>query len=500
MNKNFIVAILFVSLLGFVVADTAPFAYHTKTLTVQSAKFDGTAGRQAVLFQEVISIKDAAWLQLHFGDCELGNNSFILIKAKKDGAIQRFDAKSLKLWNNTSAYFNGNEVTVELHVAGTDRGVSIECKEVVVGEHSSASSRTICGPTDDRTASNHEASGRTAPVGCTGWIIANGAYLTAGHCIDPRLAILQFNVPLSNPDGSLNHSHPDDQYPIIKSSIQFRNGGPGNDWAIYACGPNSNTGLTAIQAQGQFFRVSDNTNPAGITITGFGVDNLPRGSKGGNNKDSQTQQTNSGTFAGLSGTSLNYVVDTTGGNSGSPVINTEGENVALGIHTHGGCRQSGGSNLGTSFSNSDLMKAINDFSGNNVLFVDKDHPQANDFSDGSIVHPFTSLTQAIAKAPANSIVTIISNVSENEIVIDKPLTIALPTGIATIQLAQAHGETSVIDQSQVIRGQKVFSGDKVIVKNLVLESGADVTIKANELSLVSSITVPEGTVLRISVK
>jgi hypothetical protein len=48
-------------------------------------------------------------------------------------------------------------------------------------------------------------------------------------------------------------------------------------------------------------------------------------------------------------TALRYTVDTQGGNSGSPVIVEGGGNVAIGIHTHGGCSATGGSNAGTGF-------------------------------------------------------------------------------------------------------------------------------------------------------
>src|SRR5690606_34407721 len=71
------------------------------------------------------------------------------------------------------------------------------------------------------------------------------------------------------------------------------------------------------------------------------------------------QQTSTGPFDSLNGTTLAYVSDTTGGNSGSPVI-LHGTDQAVGIHTHGGCSSSGGSNKGTSSLFSPLQQALGD--------------------------------------------------------------------------------------------------------------------------------------------
>jgi hypothetical protein len=77
--------------------------------------------------------------------------------------------------------------------------------------------------------------------------------------------------------------------------------------------------------------VSGNT----IRITGYGADS---------GESDNIQQTHAGPFVLDSGTTLGYQADTQGGNSGSPVIWDEAD-VAIGIHTHGGC--SSGSNKGT---------------------------------------------------------------------------------------------------------------------------------------------------------
>ena len=45
-------------------------------------------------------------------------------------------------------------------------------------------------------------------------------------------------------------------------------------------------------------------------------------------------------------------------NSGSPVIVLPGGNIAIGIHTNGGCTPTGGTNAGTSFRNAALWTAV----------------------------------------------------------------------------------------------------------------------------------------------
>lgn len=59
---------------------------------------------------------------------------------------------------------------------------------------------------------------------------------------------------------------------------------------------------------------------------------------------------------------MQYVTDTTGGNSGSPVI-WENTGQAVGIHTHGGCGSSGGQNSGTSSTHPGLQAALADPQG-----------------------------------------------------------------------------------------------------------------------------------------
>ncbi|MGK0218207.1 MAG: hypothetical protein ACI9HE_001695, partial [Planctomycetota bacterium] len=128
--------------------------------------------------------------------------------------------------------------------------------------------------------------------------------------------------------------------------------GVGDDWGYFGTFPNAGTGLTAAQAQGAFYILGTppgQTTGNDIRITGYGVD-------GGT--ANQTQQTNVGPLVNLNGTSIGYVTDTTGGNSGSPVIH-EQTGDAVGIHTHGGCSTNGtGNNWGTQSVHPGLQAAL----------------------------------------------------------------------------------------------------------------------------------------------
>ena len=325
------------------IAQTAPLQYYIQTYEFASESYsgDGTINENLIEIPiGVVELDEVPWIQLHFSEINLGNNSHIIIRSLFDDKWQKLNAFSMKQWNNYSAFFNGDAVDITLFLSQTDRDVYLKINEVVVGEwYSGGSSESQCGPTDDRIASNQPATARLLSVGCTAWIIPNGKFATAGHCLDGSSStIVQFNVPLSLPGGTLQHPGPEDQYSVNVSTKIFTNGGIGNDWGVFEVFPNSITGLMPKEAQGTYWPLVQDYGPDSIRITGYGVD-------GGT--ANQTQQTHIGPNAGSSGTTMRYVTDTEGGNSGSPVIDGL-TNTAVGVHTHGGCNSSGGNNNGTS--------------------------------------------------------------------------------------------------------------------------------------------------------
>ncbi len=334
-------------------AQTNELPRRTETVHWNSGKHNGTdqvdgQGAIRTAASEVVRVPGSPWMQLTFERASLGRMSYLEIRSIADGAVQHLDAEAMKQWGNRSAYFNGDAVEIKLFVGPRDRDVSVEIERVVVGEYAFGT-KSICGPADDRVASNEPRVARIDPIGCTGYTTIIGQLLGAGHCLAGGSSnqTLSFNPPPSLPGGTVQFPGPQDQYAIQQGSFQFVNGGIGNDWGIFAVANNTQTGLQPNQAQGGF-NLRRNLGPANIRITGFGVD------QGVTN---QTNQTHLGPNAGSTGTTMRYVTDTTGGNSGSPVID-EATGRVVGIHTHGGCFSSGGNNKGTSFFNTALWTAV----------------------------------------------------------------------------------------------------------------------------------------------
>ena len=369
-----------------------PVPYHVEPFAMDSRQQESLETAVPGNFRQTIHIPDAISLRLHFSEYELGRKSYLTITSLKDGGDQRLDSRTLPQWEDATAVFNGDTVEIELHADPSDEGVYFVIDAVVVRDPQTFPApemtdndgepgiETLCG-TDSRVASTEVRTGRLYFGGCTAWLISNGRLLTAGHCVDfdpdqggPGLpdgildlnGVVEFNVPASLPDGTTVAADPDDQYPINTGSVVWRFDGSGQglgkDWSVFTVNDNSNTGLTPFQAQGSFFRTT-NDNPAvndTIRITGMGLDNTPPGSTGNRNAQNFTNQTSTGGYVGQSNSGSNYwhryATDTTGGNSGSPII---WNGFTVGIHTNGGCNSNGtGANSGTSFEVNALENAI----------------------------------------------------------------------------------------------------------------------------------------------
>ena len=333
-------------------SQTAEIPSHVEPYVLESGVYNGNGvmGSSAVkVFSGIVQLHNVPWLQLHFSDANLGNDSYILIKSNIYDVAQRLDAVSIEQWSYFSAFFNGSEVEIELYVDAMDNNIFVNIDEVVVGDWTSSSPYTsICGPTYDRILSDDPATSRLLSVGCTSWIIPNGKLVSAGHCLASSTNVVEFNVPLSLPGGQIQHPGPEDQYAVDVSTKIYVNGGVGNDWGVFEVFPNSITGLMPREAQNAYFPLVQDLGPDSIRITGYGVD-------GG--EYNQVQQTHLGPNWGSSGTTMRYRTDTQGGNSGSPVIDELTGN-SVGVHTHGGCTSSGGNNSGTSLFSAPFWAAV----------------------------------------------------------------------------------------------------------------------------------------------
>jgi V8-like Glu-specific endopeptidase len=333
MRKNVVltlVAALTTSLAGAQVADTPSRAESHRW---HSGSHDGVSGSTGVV-RHVIRSSGATWLRVRFDNARLGSASDVTITSLRDGASQRLSAASLAQWGSRSAYLNGDAVEIRLSIRYPDRGVGIGISQVEAGQ-APVGIESICGSADNRVASNDRAIGRLSN-GCTAWLIPNGRLVTAGHCAD-NMSVVEFNVPLSTTGGLLQHPGPQDQYAVNTSSVVFSDGGEGNDYAVFTVFNNTTTGRTPLQTQGRSLSVTQAAPGSTIRITGFGTDT---------GSANQTQQTHTGPRVSTTSTLVTYAVDTTGGNSGSPILDVT-TGLAVGVHTHGGCTATGGANRGT---------------------------------------------------------------------------------------------------------------------------------------------------------
>lgn len=369
------------ALAGPAAARTAPLVWQERAIEIDSGLVrnngSATTGEAIeLLFSTVVTVPGADWMRLEFADVRLAGGrrdarrSFLVLTSLEDGADQVLHAQSLREWRNMSAYLNGDGVRIELFGTPESGDARVRIVGAWAGEPSfGGPPESQCGPTDDRVPSNDARTGRLLPVGCTGFLLAGGTdscALTAGHCtadegvFDPtELVTFEFNVPASNPDGSINMADPDDQYPVDQASIQFfddGSGSNGNDWCYYGTFVNSNTGLFPRVAQGVTGFTVPGVQPTldstTINIWGYGLDfdQLTR---------SQTQQFDSGLYDLTDSASVFYNdIDTEGGNSGSPVFKVNTSQIVA-IHTNAGCTTGGsGNNSGTRIDNAGLQNAL----------------------------------------------------------------------------------------------------------------------------------------------
>lgn len=387
----------------------APLKYHKEIMAFDSREIVQPPGEEEAPPTHVVEVPGALWLRIHFGDCNLGTKSAVTITSRLDGSTQTHTAQTLPAWSNSTAYFNGDALEIVLDIAPGETGISYTIDEVSVGEPQYAD-EDQCGATDDRVPYDDDRIGRVEPVGCTGWRISSGAYLTAGHCNDlpTDMQLIEFKVPASTTGGLVVHPAAEHQFPIIASSKVSQNDHSGddvgNDWAVFRISPNTDGTLPHLKYTDalKFFRVTNEYFPTTVRVTGYGWDSEAT--------RSYTQQTHTGPFNGevytaASDVYLRYAVDTEGGSSGSPVIsqNTGDEVLTLGIHTNGGCAAEG-NNIGTSFENNLLETAIINATPNTV-HVDNGHISAS--ATGTPFHPYTTVGQGVANISSGGTVSIV---------------------------------------------------------------------------------------------
>lgn len=430
-------------------SERIPYALHSGICDNPDADF-------VVAVVDTVVAPDAPWLCVHVGDFNLGQRSRVVFRSLEDAYSLRHNACTLAQWGGWSAFFNGEAVEVELHIAPGDTDVFVGIDEILIGlREGPADGGAISegrGPcdTDTRSLSNDTRVGRginndpnDPKGGCTQWIIANGALLTAGHCSGNPHPFVEFDIPASDCDGTVNFGDPDHQYAVDPNSFDCDSGyncqadGLGADWCIRAAFPNPNTGLMPAYGEDAFARLGrdlDEIDPDTVRITGCGVDDDPNGCDGGFNSDSHRRQTDTGQYneegSDSTGTWITYDLYGRNGLSGAPVFDLATD-LAIGMHTtstEGGPCPS----KGTSFNHNPLEFAINTFPHPQTVYVDQGHPIS--LQTGKIFRPWKTLDAGLADVPTGGLLSVVEGeYTVSSGIIDQVVTITAPVGSVVIR-------------------------------------------------------------------
>ncbi|HRQ73404.1 MAG TPA: GC-type dockerin domain-anchored protein [Phycisphaerales bacterium] len=304
---------------------------------VESGPLDNPGDNWASIELGEVAVDGAAWVRLHFDGLTLVGGSRLRVTSLLDGEVQTHDAVSAAEWNLTTAYFNGDRVTVEALLAPRTAGTRVTLRRVSAEREAPAWPSALCGicVPDTRAPTNLGAYGRLMPVGCSGVVsCTKSVVLSAGHCVSGDL-VVQFNVPASGADCKPRHPPVEDQFPVTWA--QFEKEGVGNDWAVLNTGLNSE-GQTIFEKYKAMIPVSEAVASLGqaVDVVGYGAVEAPDCEK------TQTQQHSGGVVTLVKNAHYKYDNDVTYGNSGSPLM-ANGEIV--GIVTH--CSTVCGNNIAT---------------------------------------------------------------------------------------------------------------------------------------------------------
>ncbi len=314
---------------------------------LDSGFLDNPGPAPAVVHAQVVSQEGASWIRLYFGEgVALEGSSLIRVTSLLDGQVQELDAAALSMWGDTTAYFNGDAVLVEL-VAGPQTNfnrlaVGQLAKGLAAQPVGDPGECGICG-VDDRVQSSENWSSRLLPSGCTASVFnQQSCMVSAGHCVGGNM-VVQFNDPDSSVNCGINQPPISEQFPII--AFDFLNAGIGQDWSVLRPGTNLNN-QKPYDRYGELRPIAESIAGVGdpAAMWGYGLNT--------NCVWSQTQQTSDGEITFVSSTHYEFDVDVRGGNSGSALIHND---EIIGIVTH--CTVGCPPNFGTRVDRPDFAAA-----------------------------------------------------------------------------------------------------------------------------------------------
>ncbi len=322
------------STLDHFVGDFADYA-------VDSGPLANPADSPARLLAVSVQKQGAAWLRLYFDAPELAPGVQLRITSPLDGESQTLDQDGLAAWSNSSAYFNGEAVVIEVFAPAHAQASRVRIARIAFESTTTPRGGPgycgICNG-DDRTLAAEPWSARLVPVGCSANLFCDSAaaLLSAGHCVSDGFAnVAEFNVPASAANCNIVHPPVSDQFPVL-AGYQYQTNGIGADWAVIRVG-NNDVGQSPFARYGvrKALASGASTVSNGATLIGYGLDTTCT--------RAQVQQRSRGNISAVGPTHYEFTSDVRGGLSGGAILNDSGD--IIGIVTH--CSSGGCPNYGT---------------------------------------------------------------------------------------------------------------------------------------------------------
>jgi hypothetical protein len=313
--------------------DSPPRGEMFAEVEFNSASWDNLTERPVLVAAAPVTVENVAWMRAYFHTMSLPEGSEIHLTSMTDGETQVLGRRDASMWSNTSAYFNGDTVLIEVVAGARTMGTHVILKTVGVQAPEPVGVPGLCGivDSDDRKLSSKLFTARvnmgffcTATVYCE----TGAGMVTAGHCFaNDTPDVVQFNVPPSiGTSTSCSTQAPavQHQFPITHKRWSVVSGGAEDDWGVCRVGTNSE-GFTPYQKYGKYCEISSTraavTDP--VELFGYGADETC--------VRKHVQQQSEGEITARDLTALKYESSTDGrsGTSGSALLNASGKIVGV---------------------------------------------------------------------------------------------------------------------------------------------------------------------------
>ena len=102
------------------VTDDNPLVHNDIAIAFDTGEVCNFGKSRGVAFSAVVRAPDHSWVRLAFTEATLGRTpiggqpTMLRLTSLRDGGVQVMNAKQMREWENTSAYFNGDAVRIEI--------------------------------------------------------------------------------------------------------------------------------------------------------------------------------------------------------------------------------------------------------------------------------------------------------------------------------------------------------------------------------------------------